>query len=113
MMGSAEIQDEFDELKYEIDRLKEQEVNLRELLLTMNYKMVELQEEYNKLLRKTQNRSEDRIWVKNIRIKLGFNQTNFAKKIGISQTHVSDLETGRKTLTGAVVGKIQALKEGE
>lgn len=34
--------------------------------------------------------------IKELRIKKGFNQKNFALKLGVTQTHISQVESGRK-----------------
>ena len=85
---------------------------LREMLISMNYKMVEMEIAYNKLLQKQRAKTEDAERVSAIRKQMKLNQTEFAKKIGLSQSHISDLENGRKIITNAVHKKLERLING-
>lgn len=85
---------------------------LREMLFSMNYKMVEMQIAYNKLLKKQKAKTEDAERISKIRKQMNLNQVEFAKKIGLSQSHISDLENGRKIMTDAVHEKLERLING-
>lgn len=85
---------------------------LREMLFSMNCKMVEMEIAYNKLLKKQKAKTEDAERISTIRKQMNLNQVEFAKKIGLSQSHISDLENGRKIMTDAVHKKLERLING-
>ena len=85
---------------------------LREILFSMNCKMVEMEIAYNKLLKKQKAKTEDAERISTIRKQMNLNQVEFAKKIGLSQSHISDLENGRKIMTDAVHEKLERLING-
>lgn len=49
---------------------------------------------------------KDDSFIKNIRISLGFSQTEFAKKLGIKQSTLSDIERGKSKMTTKVISKL-------